>query len=251
MTDETNKATVPAGSDPESKRRLRRLLMWGAAGMIIIPTVCMVALVWFSRGSPDRLRPSRPIPGRTRTDAVLAGTWKVGAGSRAGYRAPEKFVAMPSVTEAVGRTTDITGTFELSESGDSVRLVAADFTANLATLSSDQPERDEALRTRGLETDKFPTAHFVLDEAIDIPADALRHRLVRIEAPGTLTLHGVSRQLDFEMEAQLLGDDRVELTAAQEIELADYGVERLGVARVLKIEPQATIEFQLLADRQP
>ena len=238
-----------AGADRESKRRLRRLLLWGAAGMVLIPTACMVALVWFARDEPDRLRPSRPIAGRTRTELPLDGRWDVVAGSRAGYRVAERFVAMPNTTEAVGRTTEIDGQFDLEETGDDVRLIGGEFTVGMDSLTSEQPERDEALRTKGLETDRFTTARFVVDGELDVPAEALRHRLVRLEIPGELTLHGVTRSVQFDVEAQLLADGTVELTAAQSIELADYDIERLSVARVLRIEPTATIEFQLLARR--
>src|SRR5688500_11585409 len=40
----------------------------------------------------------------------IGGTWTVAAGSEAGYRVREKLANLPAQSDAVGRTSDVTGT---------------------------------------------------------------------------------------------------------------------------------------------
>ena len=52
--------------------------------------------------------------------APLAGVWKVGSGSTAGYRADE--VLFGQTTTAVGRTSDVTGSMTIAGNGHHLQL---------------------------------------------------------------------------------------------------------------------------------
>ena len=123
-------------------------------------------------------------------------------------------------TEAVGRTDDVTGsvTFEGSE------VAEGSFEVDMTTVASDESRRDGQFNGRIMETDTFPTATFVLTEPIaldEVPAAGER---VTAEATGDLTLHGVTRSVTFEVEAQLTGSTFA-VDGTIPITFADYEID--------------------------
>ena len=49
----------------------------------------------------------------TGVDADVAGTWTVTGGSQAGYRVREQLANLPAESDAVGRTSDVTGSITI------------------------------------------------------------------------------------------------------------------------------------------
>jgi len=72
--------------------------------------------------------------------APLAGTWKVGSGSTAGYRVKE--VLFGQSTTAVGRTSDVTGTMTIA----GTTVSNASFSVDMTTVESDQNGRTRSSR---------------------------------------------------------------------------------------------------------
>ena len=75
----------------------------------------------------------------------------------------EEFASI-GVADAVGRTGEVAGGANVE--GD--RIAGALLEADMTTLKSDESRRDDALRTRGIETDRFPDAQFLLLEPVDL-----------------------------------------------------------------------------------
>src|SRR3984893_10361578 len=93
-------------------------LILGGAG------VGIVYFVVFAGSSPQKLALSSPTPsasGSTASAAATpgAGNWTVGSGSVAGYRVREQLASFAAPSDAVGRTSAITGTFTLKQSTSS------------------------------------------------------------------------------------------------------------------------------------
>ena len=128
---------------------------------------------------PELSAPAEAQPESTEA-AGGGGTWKVQAGGPTfvGYRVREKFVTV-GVVDAVGRTGQVSGTAKID--GDRVR--AARLETDMTTLRSDEGRRDNALRSRAIETDRFPTSSFQLTGPFAISRRA-------VKASGRLTLHG-------------------------------------------------------------
>ena len=97
--------------------------------------------------------------------ADLVGTWVLSerGESFVGYRIGEVLANVGTAT-AVGRTGEITATLEF----DGQTITAVEIVADLRTLKSDQGFRDGALKDRGIESNTYPFATFVLTEAISI-----------------------------------------------------------------------------------
>ena len=123
------------------------------------------------------------------TAADLVGTWVLSerGESFVGYRIGEVLANVGTAT-AVGRTGEITATLEF----DGEVITAVEIVADLRTLKSDQGFRDGALKDRGIESNTYPFATFVLTEAIPIDIIPVGENAVSVSVAGTLELHGVT-----------------------------------------------------------
>lgn len=151
--------------------------------------------------------------------ASLDGTWEAIGESVVGYRVIEDFVGGLQNSEAVGRTSDVEGSITLS--GTTVDEIS--FTADLTTLESDESRRDSQVQGRILNTAEFPTATFTATGPIAL--EQVPDAGVEITAPATgeLTLHGVTREVTFEVRAKHSGD-RIEIVGQIPVEFADYDI---------------------------
>ena len=177
--------------------------------------------------------------------AAPNGTWTLVQGdtSFAGYRVVETLASFGANT-AVGRTTDLGGSLEF----DGSAITNVEITADLRTLTSDQAERDEQLHYQALETDAFPGARFVLTAPIVIGALPAEGETMRQTAKGQLTLHGVTREIEAEVEGVLQGGMLVVVGSTQ-IQFADYGIEQPSSFTVLSTEDHGIMELQLVFAR--
>jgi polyisoprenoid-binding protein YceI len=177
----------------------------------------------------------------TATAAELAGTWTIADGSVVGYRVREQLGGVTALTDAVGRTSAVTGTATLEAAGDALAVTAASFEADLTQLSSDDGRRDNRIKSIGLESDRFPTATFVLGEPLDVPAEALAGTTVTVTLTGDLTIHGVTRRVSIPGEARLNGD-RIEIVGALTFPFSDFGMTPPDVGGFVQVEDDATLE---------
>ena len=109
----------------------------------------------------------------------LDGTWTVDQNlSFVGYRIDEELANLGSVT-AVGRTSEIQASLDYA--GTSVSSLSV--TVDMTTLESDRSLRDNAMSTRGLETNTFPEASFLLTESFDLGAVPVDGRTFGVGEP--------------------------------------------------------------------
>ncbi|MFP5319366.1 MAG: YceI family protein [Acidimicrobiia bacterium] len=210
--------------------------------------------LFFTPDSPDPLTLSQN-PGTTAADGTgavatgdLAGLWTVASGSEARYRAQEKLAALPARSEAVGRTSALTGQVRLDDIGGAVTATEARFEADLTQLRSDDQRRDNRIRTQGLESGRFPTATFVATEPLRVPGLPPAGQPAQVSAVGDLTIHGVTKRVTIPIEGQLLGD-RIELVGALEFPMSDFGISPPNIAGFVTVEPDVTLEFKLVLSR--
>jgi polyisoprenoid-binding protein YceI len=157
-----------------------------------------------------------------------------------GYRVQEELVGIGGNT-AVGRTPDVSGTMTTV----GLTLTKAEFTANLQALVSDESQRDNRLHQQALESDRFPTATFVLTKPITLPADAVPGKASSVTASGDLTLHGEAHPIQIKLTGRLAGDVLV-LVGSLEITFSDFGIEKPESFKVLSVEDHGILEVQLI-----
>ena len=162
-----------------------------------------------------------------------------------GYRIGEVLANVGTAT-AVGRTGEITATLEF----DGETITAVEIMADLRTLKSDQGFRDGALKDRGIESNTYPFATFVLTEAISIDIIPVGENPMPITVAGTLELHGVTNAVQIELAGQYV-DGLVVVSGSTEIVLLDYGIDAPVGFRVLSIEESGQMEFQIVFERSP
>ncbi len=123
------------------------------------------------------------------------GTWNVNGSSVVGYRVREKLASLPAQSDAVGRTSSLTGSATLVQSGSDLSVTATQFQADLTTLTSDKSMRDQKLHTLGLESDTFPIATFKLTAPVAVPASGISGATFSVTLAGDFTLHGVTKSV--------------------------------------------------------
>jgi polyisoprenoid-binding protein YceI len=183
------------------------------------------------------------------TDGDVAGTWTVAEGSQAGYRVREQLANLPAESDAVGRTSDVTGSITLAQAGDGAQLTEGSLTVDTTTIVSDEDRRDSRLRQEGLETDAFPTATFTITSPVDIPASALAGEATDVTLVGDLTLHGVTKSVEIPSQAQLL-DGMVQVAGSVTFPLADFDIVAPNVGGfIVSIADQGALEFLVVFAR--
>src|SRR5690348_10642816 len=120
---------------PPVTRLNRRILVVAAAVVVVLAGAAGAAsLLLGKHNAPPQLAlSSSATPGAT---SSLDGRWTVGPGSQVGYRAKEQFINQPGETEAVARTSQVTGSMVVSVGGGTVKISQMKFTVGLASLVS-------------------------------------------------------------------------------------------------------------------
>jgi polyisoprenoid-binding protein YceI len=195
----------------------------------------VLALTGGDTPAPPQLSNRTPAAG----GQGIAGRWRPlsAAGTFVGYRVDEKYLGV-GVRTAVGRTRAVTGVVQVA----SGRLEAATLRADLRSLRSDQAQRDEALRTRAIETDRYPTARFRLSRPVALSATAR-------PAGGTLDLHGRGSDITVEVRGQRLAGDRLELVGSARIRFPDFAITPPSVAGLVTVRDHGLLEFRLILER--
>lgn len=163
-------------------------------------------------------------------------------GSFVGFRVAEELSTV-GATEAIGRTPQVDGTIAI----DGAVLTEATVTGDLTGIVSDETRRDDRIQS-ALETSQFPDATFELDAPVDLGAEPTRDETLTVDAPGTLTVHGVSRDVVVPLEA-VWTDDVVVVTGSFGIALSDFDVEAPSAPIVVSVSDDATVELQLFLTR--
>jgi polyisoprenoid-binding protein YceI len=176
-------------------------------------------------------------------DGSVAGTWTIVTGSEAGYRVREQLANLPAESDAVGRTSDVTGTITVVEVGDGAQLTAGQINVDTTTIQSNEDRRDNRLRNEGLQTDQFPTATFTLTQPVDVPAAALAGTASDVTLVGDLTLHGVTKPVQIPAKAVLAGG-QVQVSGSLAFALSDFGITTPNVGGfIVSIADQGAMEF--------
>ncbi len=154
------------------------------------------------------------------------------------------FVSKAPTETFEGKTNRMAGTLTLDPAavGDSITV---HLEVDMPSLTTGSKMRDEHMRERHLEVDKFPKAIFD-GAAVLSPAGARLEagKLTAFQVAGTFTLHGVTRRIHCDAQASLTPAG-VAFSAAFPVALGDYQITRpemlfLKLAEVQQVRVSAT-----------
>jgi polyisoprenoid-binding protein YceI len=226
------------------KSSLKKWLLW-----IIVPVLALIivggaGVAWMLSGSSAAPLALKAVGSSTSaaSAADLSGQWEVVPGpangaTTAGYRVVEKVAGGLVSDTATGRTGNVTGSVTVVGS----RVTAAHFTVNMSTLKSDKSLRDTVLKTNAIQTAQYPTAAFTLTDPIDLP-DIIPGKVYRLDAHGTLLLHGVSKSVSVALQYRQT-KTAVVLLADVPIVMADYAIAPPSIAGVVSVEDHGSFEL--------
>jgi polyisoprenoid-binding protein YceI len=173
--------------------------------------------------------------------SALDGQWPVVNESVVGYRVQEVIVGQS--TEGVGRTSAVEGSLTIV--GDEV--TSAKFTVDMTSLKSDSSRRDRQVNTRILDTSAFPTATFALKKPIKLTPEAIAGGVLSVKTTGTLTLRGVTRDIDFTLNARLV-ENVIEVNGSILLVFADWSIPDPSISAIV-VEDRGQLEFLIRFSR--
>ena len=234
-------------------RRSLRWLRWvvaAVAAVVVLAVGGTYVYIHFIEGpapAPFSLKSAATAPSATQssqasgtepttTTSSLAGRWLVAAGSQAGYRVKEVLLGQNNI--AVGRTSHVTG--DLTIKGSTV--TAATFTVQMATIHSDQSQRDAQFDGRIMNVSTYPTGTFTLTRPISLAPVPAAGAIKTYPATGKLTLHGHTRQVTFALKAERTGG-KIEVTGSIPVTFADYGIGNPSFGTFVTTQNHGVLEF--------
>jgi polyisoprenoid-binding protein YceI len=170
------------------------------------------------------------------TAASVAGSWRVATGSVVGYRVNEVLAGQNNI--AVGRSSDISGSMTIS----GTTVAAASFTVQMATIRSDQSQRDAQFDGRIMNTASYPTGILTLTQPValgTLPTDGV---VRTYQAIANLTLHGQTRSVTFTLQAERTSAG-IEVSGSIPIVFADYGISNPSLGSFVTTQDHGQLEF--------
>lgn len=135
--------------------------------------------------------------------------------------------------------TGICGDFSVDVDYDKKKdaMSSTEVIADIASFDSGIPQRDrDALKI--LETKRFPTVSFV--------SENITPNGENLSVNGTLTFHGVSREVTFETTQKMVGK-QLKIKGAFSVKLTDYNLKPPG-SFLLKTDDNIDLKFSLVFD---
>jgi len=118
------------------------------------------------------------------------------------------------------------------------------FTVDLTALESDEDRRDGRVQD-ALDTAQFPTATFTVVEVTGYDPSVPQDQQQTFTLAGTLDLHGVQRDVSWEVEARREGNVITAL-ATLTIDFADFDITPPNIAGFVSISNEATLQVQVI-----
>jgi len=188
--------------------------------------------------------------------------FEIAEGSRVFYRVREQLVGINFLNDAVGVSEGISGAIVVAPDG-TVDVSQSRLVLDLATFSSDQARRDNFIRTRVFEIAQVggcqPDCVLHEPEAVFTPRTVSNSPLppenvetffpiVGFELSGDLTLHGVTKQITWEVLATYNSEEGlVEGKAQTSFTFSTFDLTKPALPFLLTVEDEIRLEIDFKA----
>ncbi len=166
----------------------------------------------------------------------------VADGTQARYRVREQLASISFPSDAIGKTSMVTGTLVINDDG----TIAADqskFVVDLTGLQSDRSQRDDWLHGHYLESDQYPTAEFDPTSVSGLATPLPTAGPVTFKISGNLTAHGTTRPATWDVSGQIVNGTELTGTASTSFKFEDYNIDLPRVPMVLSVVDKITLEL--------
>ena len=152
-------------------------------------------------------------------------------------------MSVPS--EAIGETSDVTGTIIFNENG-SVLSDTSVLTVGVNGLTSDESRRDGFLKRSSIQTSRFPDATFSINgtEGLDWPMAS--EGSVSFTLLGNMTIRDVTKPVTLDAEAQFTGDS-ITATASTTVTFDQFEMSKPSLAFILSVTDEIRLELDIQA----
>ena len=168
----------------------------------------------------------------------VAGVWNVGGGSLAGYRVNEVLIGQNST--AVGRTSKVWGSITITGTA----VTKATFTVDMASVASDQSERNAHFDGPIMDVDQYPTATLTLSSPIELGSIPDAGVVSHYEATGSLSMHGVTKTVSFSVSAERVGS-QIDVLADINVPFAEWDIANPSIGGFVTTADNGTLEVLL------
>lgn len=196
-----------------------------------------------TQAAPTAAAGAPAVPAPAGADAVRFQV--VSDQSKATFRVREQLVGVQLPSDAVGTTNAVTGQLVLSPDGAVTRDVSK-ITVDLRQLKTDDPRRDNFIKSNTLATGRFPMAEFVPAQAAGLPSPLPAAGEHTFTLTGPMTIRGVQKELTWDVKARREGT-QLSGTATTSFKFGDFGMSPPRVPLVLSIVDDIRLEVELVA----
>jgi polyisoprenoid-binding protein YceI len=210
-------------------------------------TLAALAAVWFAFGHGGPAASSIVW-----AQAPSAATrFEIAPGTRVLYRVREQLVGVSFLNDAVGVSQGVKGGLSVRADG-SVDPNASRLVLDLTTFTSDQDRRDNFIRRRVFEVEKFPEAVFVArrTEGSPLPNPSAKtpFPIVGFKLIGDMTMHGVTKEVSFDVIATYNPEGAlVEGKAVTAFPFSAFNLTKPALPFLLSVEDEIKLEVDFKA----
>ena len=230
---------VLRGEEPGARLpRRRHWWRWILGGVVALVVLAVVAAGAVVKLTPAPARLALPKDAAA-ASGPLEGTWRVTAGSVAGFRVRETVIGFSN--DVTGRTGDVTGTAVVAGG----QVSGATFQVRLGAITVDGKTRQPQL-VKSLGVTAHPAATVTLTRPVPLPAAFSTGAVVTRTAAATLTLNGTTRPVTVRLSARRDGP-AIEAAGSLPVAFADFGITGPGGYGVFgSLASTGTAEFLLI-----
>jgi polyisoprenoid-binding protein YceI len=166
------------------------------------------------------------------------------AQSEVSYRATEQLAGISSPTDAVGKTSDVSGTIVFDSDG-AVVSSASTITIDLTTLTSDKSQRDNYIKRSTLNTNRYPYAVFVPTSVAGLSWPLPTTGQATFTIAGDLTAHGITKPTTWNATATFDGG-KISGNASTDVKFEEFGMSPPRTMLVLSVEDHLTFTLNFV-----
>ncbi len=228
-----------------SRQRLSAVVATSLVVIILIGFLVARQLVF--GGTPTIHRTANqgsPVPCANSTSVPGENTFAVDPQqSKASYTAHFQAAGQDLPGTVTGVTGDVTGSLAVT-TGANPEIRSLMVTIGLSTLDSGAPQRDDHVRNDTLQVSKYPVATFVSAKAPILAGNYADGQSVSFKLPGSLTMHGVTRSVTFDMQGALSAGT-ISGFGTTVIHIADYQMQPPQITSVVTVTIQKDIGLRI------